>query len=292
LIHFYKSLKMMDAMQPKTPEAVLASLQQHGAAVGAKKMLVWEFKHAKQAISSKIYVTLYNMDKDYECTRLGKFSRCFCNHLYAKHNLKKLKNGRFGKNPCGEEGCKCENYLYMYRRPEEIGQYYLTRRKGFDVNDWRPLCKCRHPHANHSADKRKCTKCSCGKFVSDFLCLSCDGKWEEHEVRYDHEADRISDNKPVGQLYYPLHDVPEIQQEFLAQLAKEEEEEKRKKLEVEDQASSGQREEKGDQVVANIGQQIAQAADGLGRVELTLPAREKPERSVRLMRERGMLQKY
>ena len=35
--------------------------------------------------------------------RLGKFSRCFCNHLYAKHNLKKLKNGRFGKNPCGEE---------------------------------------------------------------------------------------------------------------------------------------------------------------------------------------------
>ena len=38
--------------------------------------------------------------------------------------------------------------------------------------------------------------------------------------------------------------------------------------------------------------QSIQAADGLGRVELTLPARDKPERSVRLMRERGMLQKY
>ena len=31
---------------------------------------------------------------------------------------------------CVIQGCKCENFLYMYRRPEEIGQYYLTRRKG------------------------------------------------------------------------------------------------------------------------------------------------------------------
>ena len=31
---------------------------------------------------------------------------------------------------CLLQGCKCDNYLYMYRRPEEIGQYYLTRRKG------------------------------------------------------------------------------------------------------------------------------------------------------------------
>jgi hypothetical protein len=44
--------------------------------------------------------------------------------------LKKLKNGRFGKNPCHEENCNCGNYVFMYRRPEEIGQYFLTRRKG------------------------------------------------------------------------------------------------------------------------------------------------------------------
>ena len=28
------------------------------------------------------------------------------------------------------KGCPCSNYVYMYRRPEEIGQYYMTRRKG------------------------------------------------------------------------------------------------------------------------------------------------------------------
>ena len=29
---------MMDAMQPKTPDAVLAGLNQHGASIGAKKV--------------------------------------------------------------------------------------------------------------------------------------------------------------------------------------------------------------------------------------------------------------
>ena len=116
---------MFNAVQPKTPGAVMAGLQQHGASVGAKKMLQWEFRHAKDAITSGIYVTLYNDYRQYECaryrddmqidlcvfcqmfvSRIGKFSRCFCNHTFAKHKLKVLKNGRFGKNPCSEEGCR------------------------------------------------------------------------------------------------------------------------------------------------------------------------------------------
>ena len=47
---------------------------------------------------------VYNNKKNK--TRLGKFSRCFCNHLYGKHKLKVMKNGRFGKNPCQEQDCK------------------------------------------------------------------------------------------------------------------------------------------------------------------------------------------
>merc|ERR1711981_196068 len=167
--NFFSIFKMMDAMQPKTPNAVLAGLNQHGAAVGAKKMMRWEFRHAKDALKSGIYVTLYNDYRKYECTRLGKFSRCFCNHLYAKHKLKILKNGRFGKNPCEEENCKCENYVYMFRRPEEIGQYFLTRRKGFDINEWRPLCGCKHPHAVHDPVKTKCKECACRKNLHEIL---------------------------------------------------------------------------------------------------------------------------
>ena len=95
--------------------------------------------------------------------------RCFCNHLYAKHQLKKLKNGRFGKNPCGGEDCKCDNFRFMWRRPEEIGQNFLVRRKGFDINQWRPLCGgCKHPHAVHDPVRTKCKECHCSKFISNF----------------------------------------------------------------------------------------------------------------------------
>ena len=121
---------MFNAIQPKTPDAVLAGLQQHGASVGAKKLMQWEFRHAREALKSGVYVSLWNDERKYECTRLGKLSRCFCNCLYGKHKLKILKNGRFGKNPCTEEGCKCANFLFMWRRPEEIGQNFLVRRKG------------------------------------------------------------------------------------------------------------------------------------------------------------------
>ena len=36
-----------------------------------RKMMLWEFKHAKQAVTSNIYVTLYNTYREHECTRYG-----------------------------------------------------------------------------------------------------------------------------------------------------------------------------------------------------------------------------
>jgi len=283
---------MMDAMQPKTPDAVLAGLTQHGAAVGAKKMMLWEFKHAKDAIKTGVYVTLYNDYRKHECARLGKLSRCFCNHLYGKHKLKVLKNGRFGKNPCEEEECKCENYRYMFRRPEEIGQYFLTRRKGFDVTEWRPLCKCKHPHAVHDPVRTKCKECGCTKFISNFACLSCDGKWEEHVTLYEDEEIRKELGKTVGEDFYPLADVPDIQKEFLRKL--EEEAAKKSAAEASDQSptktvSEVAKLEADMSVVSLIGDGTVSS---YGEKKLTLPARDKPERSVRLMKEQGMLRKY
>lgn len=35
------------------------------------------------------------------------------------------------------------------RRPEEIGEWWLARRKGFNVHSWRAQCKCRHGHPQH-----------------------------------------------------------------------------------------------------------------------------------------------
>merc|ERR1711874_728710 len=270
---------MMDAMQPKTPEAVLAGLTQHEAAVGARKMMLWEFKHAKEALKTGVYVTLYNDYRKHECTRLGKLSRCFCNHLYGKH-------------PCEEEGCKCENYKYMFRRPEEIGQYFLTRRKGFDVTEWRPLCKCKHPHAVHDPVRTKCKECGCTKFIGNFACLSCDGKWEEHVTLYEDEDIRKELGKSSGEAFYPLADVPEIQLEFLKQL---EEEAVKKASEANSPAKADP--ETGVAKLETDLSLVSLGAEGdvttyQEKKNLSLPAREKPERSVRLMREQGILRKY
>jgi len=287
----YSSLKMMDAMQPKTPDAVLAALNQHGAAVGAKKMMLWEFKHAREALKTGVYVTLYNDDRKHECARLGKLSRCFCNHLYGKHKLKVMKNGRFGKNPCEENGCKCVNYKYMFRRPEEIGQYFLTRRKGFDVTEWRPLCSCKHPHAVHDPVRTRCKECGCGKFLSNFACLSCDGKWEEHLTLYEDEELRKELGKPVGEAFYPLADVPEIQKEFLRQL---DEEATKNASEATNETGSEIAKLETDMNQVCLGAESTENAvtSYEEKKKLTLPAREKPERSVRLMKEQGMLRKY
>ena len=45
--------------------------------------------------------------------------------------------------------------------------------------------------------------------------MSCDGKWDEHVVLYEDEELRKELGKPVGEAFYPLSDVPEIQQQFL-----------------------------------------------------------------------------
>jgi len=285
---------MMSAVQPKTPDAVLQALQQHGASVGGKKMMQWEFRHAREALKSGVFITLWNERRKHECARLGKLSRCFCNHLYGKHKLNKLKNGRFGSAPCGEEKCKCTNYVYMYRRPEEIGQPFLTRRKGFDITMWRPLCSCKHPHPVHDPvkDKTRCRECNCSRFIGNFACLSCEGKWEEHEVLYEDEQTRKECGKAVGEDFYPLADVPDIQKEFLRQL--EEEEEKERKKQEEKKAE----EQQGDTGAVKEVEGALKQVEITGKVKetevpgLTLPARDTPERSVRLMKEQGMLRKY
>ena len=63
--------------------------------------------------------------------------------------------------------------------------------------------------------RTKCAECACSKFVSTFCCLVCDGKWEEHVTLYEDEQERRELGKPVGEHFYPLADVPDIQAEYI-----------------------------------------------------------------------------
>ncbi|CAJ1350110.1 unnamed protein product [Effrenium voratum] len=76
------------------------------------------------------------------CGRIGPMSRCFCGHDYGAHAWSK---GRKELRPACSS-CHCKGFRYMPRRPEEIGEWWLPRRKGFDVRIWRAKCKCHHSH--------------------------------------------------------------------------------------------------------------------------------------------------
>ena len=99
--------------------------------------------------------------------------------------------------------------------------------------------------------------------------------------------------KPVGEAFYPLSDVPEIQQEFLRQL---EEETAKKASQINDQKLT----ETGIEKIEKDLNQVALCAENTEsavttfeeKKKVTLPASEKPEKSVRLMKEQGMLRNY
>ena len=110
---------------------------------------------------------------------------------------------------------------------------------------------------------------------------------------YEDEELRRELGKAVGEAHYPLADCPDIQAEYIRQLEEEKvENSNNNNNEVAaietglSQVSLGNEVatlgDSGDDIVATREQRMAK----------TLPAREQPERSVRLMKEKGMLRKY
>ena len=125
-------------------------------------MLRWEFGHAQESIANGTYVTwVSNSMKagEEQCFRIGSESKCFCGHLFKNHYHEITKSKV--KSNCIT--CKCQAFSFIPRRPEELGLWHLPRRKGFDVNSWRPSCVCKHTHEEHQAIRpHKClSKCGC-----------------------------------------------------------------------------------------------------------------------------------
>ena len=99
--------------------------------------------------------------------------------------------------------------------------------------------------------------------------------------------------KAVGKEFYPLADNPEIQAEFLRQL---EEEAAEAATAVASEDASTQQLEQGVRAVSLINEtsctELTQPKSLHEKQKFTLPQRDQPEKSVRLMQERGMLRKY
>lgn len=138
---------------------------------------------------------------------------CFCGHIGKHHDKKVTKKKQSTK--CNK--CPCKEFKFIPRRPEELGQWWLPRRKGFNIREWKPKCKCGLDHTDHDPVTLS-GKGGCYTFQSDFCCINCDGMWEDHETVIELEHERMQAGKPIQEDFLPLATSPDIQKETLKHL--------------------------------------------------------------------------
>lgn len=106
--------------------------------------------------------------------------------------------------------CACRRFAFVPRRPEEVGEWWLPRRRGFDVHAWRAKCRCGHSHDEHHPLSRRCAATGCGAFSSAFRCVVCEAPWEAHETVAEGEEERRAAGKPVRDHFFPFADAPDL----------------------------------------------------------------------------------
>ena len=201
--------------QAQTRGEIHDGIQRHGVAPGGRAMLDAEAQAAELAISSGLYVTCSSREISKrdgkgasECARVGPSSLCFCSHDYTSHHFVSKKDPY---PRCSQ--CDCSSFSYIPSRPEECGEWWLVRRKGFNINSWRAKCKCGHGHNDHNPKSKRCSCKGCGCFIfqSAFACLVCDRSWEDHETLFETTIERAQQGKTHGESFRPLSDDPSIQ---------------------------------------------------------------------------------
>lgn len=176
-----------------------------------KKLFDPEREAALQAIHTSIYVGWRCLGNNFDCIRVGDNSKCFCGHQLNEHA--KFTASRKQTLECLAQSCSCKQFAFIPSRPEEIGEWWLQKRPGFDLSSWRAKCRCKHTHEEHNPNSnRKCRikSCTCFAFDSNFLCAACDKHWEEHETVFDDLNSRQQKGLPYGEEYLPFHELPQL----------------------------------------------------------------------------------
>ncbi|XP_045145035.1 protein FAM221B isoform X2 [Echinops telfairi] len=160
--------------------------------------------------ASRLYIGWRCPHYLWDCFRIGDESRCFCGHLLKEH---RIISGI--SVPCGVSQCRCLMFCFIPSRPEEVGEFWLTRRATFNPKAWRAQCRCKHSHEDHLATgSHPCRHqgCYCRFFESNFLCAACDRRWEEHETFFETGEARRRGGRPHGADYLPFAEMPALQE--------------------------------------------------------------------------------
>ncbi|KAK9408695.1 hypothetical protein NXF25_007469 [Crotalus adamanteus] len=190
--------------------SVAKAMHREKFAKNTKELFHLEKEAALKSIQTGLYIGWRCPEYLWDCFRVGDKSKCFCGHLLKLHQVYVEKRATV---PCTVPGCQCQGFLFVPSRPEEVGEFWLRRRTGFDVAAWRAKCRCTHTHEEHTpiGARRCCVRgCSCMAFASSFLCAACDRRWEEHETFFESEETRRRGGRPYGEAYLPFTELPEL----------------------------------------------------------------------------------
>ncbi|XP_031801205.1 protein FAM221B isoform X8 [Sarcophilus harrisii] len=158
--------------------------------------------------TSRLYIGWRCPHYLWDCYRIGNESKCFCGHLLANHRIVSDISV-----PCTKTACRCQMFCFIPSRPEEVGEFWLQKRSGFDPKAWRALCRCKHNHEEHLATGSHACRhrgCQCNFFQSNFLCAACDRRWEEHETFFESEETRRQGGRPIGADCIPFAEKPAL----------------------------------------------------------------------------------
>ncbi|XP_007498851.1 protein FAM221B isoform X2 [Monodelphis domestica] len=154
-------------------------------------------KKTSKKSSPRLYIGWRCPHYLWDCYRIGSESKCFCGHLLTQHRMASDISV-----PCTMNGCRCQMFCFIPSRPEEVGEFWLQKRSGFDPKTWRALCRCKHNHEEHSPTGAHACRhrgCQCNFFQSNFLCAACDRRWEEHETFFESEETRRQRGRTSGE---------------------------------------------------------------------------------------------
>ena len=197
---------------------VVAALRRHGPAPGGARMLEAEWEGAvaaadrREAGAPAPYEVWRRPGGGEDCARVGPSARCFCGHSRREHGPALGACGARSGKAGGP--CACPRFRYVPDRPEAVGEWWLPRRRGFQVRRWRAKCRCGHGHDRHDAGgggAARCLEpgCACRGFAGAFTCLVCDGPWEAHATLAESEGERAQAGLPTGAAFFPLQAHPE-----------------------------------------------------------------------------------
>ncbi|XP_072920029.1 protein FAM221B-like isoform X2 [Hemitrygon akajei] len=163
-----------------------------------------------------IYIGWRCPEYNWDCIRVGVKSKCFCGHPLAEHEH---FTGTSEQVPCAVSGCQCQAFAFIPSRPEDVGEFWLRKRRNFNPSTWRAKCRCKHNHEEHkSTGSHKCniSGCTCSSFESNFLCAACDKHWEQHHTFFETERNRKEAGLPYGEAYLPFAEMPNLRNAVLS----------------------------------------------------------------------------